>query len=148
MIFKWSNYFIFKGDVSMATKSLNRYYNPNPKKLGTNDCVIRSICKATDKDWDVVYRELCEIGFELKVMPNADESWKEYLMRNHFIQHKVSNRKGMKRPTVSSFAAQNKKGTYILRVANHLVACVDGYYYDTWDCGDKSLYGYWEKKEV
>lgn len=139
---------MLKGDIDMATKSRNIYFNPNPLKLKTSDCVIRAICKATNKEWDTIYRELFEIGFELKVTPTNDDAWKEYLNRNDFIQHKVSNKKGVKRPTVASFAAQNKKGTFVLRVANHVVTCVDGYYYDTWDCGNKSLYGYWEKKEV
>lgn len=127
-------------------KTRNLYYNANPKKKETGDCVVRAICKATGKEWDAVYRELCEIGFELKVMPNDDEAWKEYLKRNSFIEHKISNRKGSKRPTVESFAKDNKKGTFVLRVANHIVSSVDGFYYDLWDCGDKSLYGYWEKR--
>ena len=126
-------------------KTRNRYYNPNPKKNETDDCVVRSICKATGKDWDTVYRELFEIGFELKVMPNMDDAWKEYLKREGFIEHKISNKKGSKRPTVNSFSTTNKSGTFILRVANHIVACEDGYYYDIWDSGNKSLYGYWEK---
>ena len=60
----------------------------------------------------------------------------------------ISNTKGTKRPTIKSFAASHKKGMYILNVAHHQVAVVDGYYYDTWDCGEKSLYGYFEKKDI
>ena len=56
----------------------------------------------------------------------------------------VSNKKGTKRPTVDSFAKEHKKGTYIASVAHHVVAIVDGKYYDTWDSGYKSLYGYYE----
>jgi hypothetical protein len=128
-------------------KTRNKYYNPNPKKLEIGDCVIRALCKATDSDWDTIYRELFEIGFELKVLPNDDLAWKQYLKNKGFIEHKISNKKGTKRPTVASFAQTNKKGTFVLRVANHVVACVDGYYYDLWDSGNKSLYGYWEKPE-
>ena len=58
----------------------------------------------------------------------------------------ISNKKGTTRPTVESFTKEHKEGTYILRVANHIVASVDGMYYDTWDSGHKSLYGYWIKK--
>lgn len=51
-------------------------------------------------------------------------------------------KKGNKRPTVAGFATEHKKkkkkGAYILKVANHVVAVVDGIYYDTWDSGDKS----------
>lgn len=55
-------------------------------------------------------------------------------------------KKGNKRPTVAGFATEHKKGAYILKVANHVVAVVDGIYYDTWDSGYKSLYGYYEKR--
>ena len=128
------------------TKTRNRYYNPNPKKSEkANDCVVRALCKATGNAWDDVYNELCAIGFEMKVMPTCKPVWTEYLNRNNFIQHKLSIKKGMKRPRVQSFASSNKSGTFVLQVAHHIVTCEDGYFYDTWDCGDAALYGYWEK---
>lgn len=130
---------------TIKSKSRNKYYNPNPNKLETGDCVIRAICKATGKEWDTVYKELFEIGFKLKVMPNADESWKEYLIEKGFIYHKITNKKGSKRPTVETFAKANSEGTFILRVANHLVTCENGFFYDLFDSGYCSLYGYWEK---
>jgi len=126
-------------------KTRNKYYNPNPLKKETGDCVVRALTKATGKEWDEVYKELFEIGFELKVMPNSDEAWKEYLLRNGFEYCKITVKKGSKRPTVDSFTRSNKKGIFVLRVANHLVTAQDGYYYDTWDCGNKSLYGYYKK---
>lgn len=126
-------------------KSRNIYYNPNPLKKETSDCVVRAICKATDREWDDVFKDLCEIGMKLKVMPNDDEAWKAYLKEKEFIEHKISNKKGSKRPTVASFAAARTQGTYILRVANHIVTCKDGHYYDLHDFGSSSLYGYWEK---
>ncbi|EDM88186.1 hypothetical protein RUMOBE_01092 [Blautia obeum ATCC 29174] len=33
-----------------------------------------------------------------------------------------------------------------MNVANHCIAVVDGYYYDTWESGSCCLYGYWEKE--
>lgn len=129
----------------VATKSRNKYYNPNPLKKETGDCVVRAMTKALDRDWDSVFKELFEIGFELKVMPNNDEAWKALLIKNGFVLHKVTNKRGSKRPTVQSFASEHKKGTYVLRVANHIVTCQDGYYYDLFDSGESSLYGYWEK---
>ena len=131
----------------MTTKSRNKYYNPNPLKKETGDCVVRSLTKATGLEYDNVYKELFEIGFELKVMPNCDEAWKEFLIRKGFIYHPIKVKKGSKRPTVASFSKDNKEGTYVLRVANHVVTCEDGYYYDIWDSGTCSMYGYWEKPE-
>jgi hypothetical protein len=128
------------------SKSRNKFFNPNPtKKTDRGDCVVRAMCKATGKDWNTVFIELCKLGMELKAMPNDKITWKEYLERNGFQYHKITVKKGSKRGTVAQFAEKNKKGTYVLSVANHLVTAEDGYYYDTWDCGEYSLYGYYEK---
>jgi hypothetical protein len=54
--------------------------------------------------------------------------------------------KGTRRGTVDSFAQAHPKGRYLLRVANHFVTVVDGFYYDIWDCGCKSVYGYYKKE--
>lgn len=128
-------------------KTRNKYYNPNPFKKETSDCVIRAMVKGTGKDWDTVYKELFEIGFELKVLPNDKECWEEYLRQNGFTYQKLSIKKGSKRPTVQSFCEKNKKGTFVLRVANHVVTAVDGFFYDLWDSGHMSMYGYWIKEE-
>lgn len=127
-------------------KTRNKYYNPNPtKKDDRADCVVRAMCKALDKNWDEAYIELCKLGLELKAMPNDNMTWKEYLERNGFVKHSIKVVKGSRRPTVQSFAKDHKKGTFVLNVANHIVTVVDGYYYDTWDSGEKSLYGFYEK---
>lgn len=127
------------------TKTRNKYYNPNPKKVETSDCVVRALCKATGKDWDTVFEELIEIGREHKVMPHSDEAWKMYVEQYGFIKHSIKVVKGQRRLRVDGFARTlGKKGTFLLNVANHLVTSVDGYYYDTWDCGDKMVYNYFE----
>jgi hypothetical protein len=69
----------------------------------------------------------------------------EVMAQLGFTYTGVSNKKGTKRPTVKSFALEHRTGTYILNVANHEVAVVDGIYYDTWDSGGRSLYGYYAK---
>lgn len=73
---------------------------------------------------------------------------REIMKQIGFTYTGISNKKGEKRPTVKSFAMSHSTGTYILNVANHEVAVVDGFYYDTWDSGYKSLYGYYTKVET
>lgn len=74
--------------------------------------------------------------------------YKRYLEEHGFEYVGISNKKGSKRPTVESFTKDHKEGTYFLSVANHVVASVDGNFYDTWDSGDCCLYGYWEKIKI
>lgn len=126
----------------------NKYYfykNENPLKKETSDCVIRALVTATDENWDDIYKDLFQIGFEWKVMPNSKDAWEELLIRKGFTRNKISNAKGSKRPTVLGFAKEHKEGIYILQVANHLTVVKNGVYYDIWDCGDKCLYAYWSK---
>ena len=116
-------------------------FNANPKnKLGC-DCVVRAISTAMSEDWITVYRELCDLGAELYDMPFNKDVFGEYLKRKGWIWHPCKSENG-KRPKVCNF---DKANSAILRVANHLVYVSDNKYYDTWDCGNKSVYGYWKK---
>lgn len=125
------------------------YYQPNAKDLKDNygDCVIRALTKAENKSWIDVFDELVPIAREMQCMPNCKPCYSEYLKRKGYEYHGISNALGTKRPTVSSFALSHKHGTYIARVAHHIVAVKDGQFFDTWDSGRKSLYGYWQKTE-
>lgn len=125
-----------------------KYYQPNKKDIKDDygDCVIRALTKALSKDWLSVFDALIPIAREFGCMPNSKPCYEKYLLDNGFIYHGISNKKGSKRPTVSSFAKSHKSGVYVLRVAHHIVTVVDGIYYDTWNSGEKSLYGYWCKE--
>ena len=124
------------------------YYQPNNKDIKDNlgDCVVRALTKAVNKTWVEVYDELVPIGRELQCMPNDKVCVERYLSENGFAYEGVSNKKGTTRPTVDSFAKSHQEGVYVVKVAHHMVAVVDGKYYDTWDSGDNSMYGYWVKK--
>lgn len=131
------------------SKSLHQYINPNPLKKETGDCVFRACSIATGKDWDTVYRDLFEIGFELKVPPSMKEAYETYLAGLGFKYTGISNKKGSKRPTVEQMAKLTKGNDRVIvcRVANHVVTVKGGSILDTWDSGDCSLYGYWELHE-
>lgn len=133
----------------MAKSKRFQYYQPNAKdpKDKFGDCQIRALSKALNCTWleafdalvPLMREEQCNgIGVTVEVSSR---------MLGHFgfVYHGITNAKGTKRPTVDSFAKEHPVGTYILRVANHVVAVVDGKYYDTWDSGGCCLYGYYEK---
>lgn len=124
-----------------------KYYQPNKNDPGCKygDCVIRAFAKALGMDWLQVFDELVWVARGYQCMPNNKTCFEEYLKGKGFTYQGISNKKGTKRPTVESFAREHKDGTYVLIVANHVVAVVDGIYYDTFDCGHKCLYGFWKK---
>ena len=125
-----------------------KYYQPNKKDLKDEygDCVIRALCKVTGKEWLQVFDELTPYVREVQANPNAKQVYSKYLEDNGFKWVGITAKKGSKRPTVQSFAKDHKEGTYILSVAHHIVTVEDGYFYDTWDSGDCSLYGYYVKE--
>ena len=101
--------------------------------------------KVTNKSWLEVFDDLVPISRKLQCMPNSKIAYEKYLRNNNFEYRGISNKKGTRKPTVESFADTHRVGIYLVRVASHVVAIVDGIYYDTWDSGHKSIYGYWEK---
>lgn len=108
---------------------------------------MRALTKVLNKTWLEVFDAINPISREMQCPFNTKDCYEEFLKQNGFVYHGISNKKGSKRPTVDRFAKDHTNGIYYLNVANHCVAVVDGIYYDTWDSGYKSLYGYWEKKE-
>lgn len=126
-----------------------KYFQPNDKdkKDDYSDCVIRALCKVMNKTWLEAFDELLPIARDIQCNPNSKPCYKRYLEEHGFEYVGISNKKGSKRPTVESFTKEHKEGTYFLSVANHVVASVEGYFYDTWDSGDCCLYGYWKKNQ-
>lgn len=129
------------------------YYQPNKKDLKDKygDCTIRALSKALDVSWLEAFDLIIPLCREYQVSNIFDAPSsiaREMVEKLGFKYTGVSNKKGMKRPTVDSFAKDHPEGTFILNVAHHEVACVDGKYYDTWDCGECSMYGWYEKTEM
>lgn len=126
------------------------YYQPNDKDLKdkVGDCQVRALSKALNMTWLEVFDLTIPICRELQtytIFACDLQKTKSAMEKLGFTYTGVSNKRGATRPTVDSFAKEHPTGTYILKVANHVVACVDGKYYDTWDSGDCSMYGYYTK---
>ena len=126
------------------------YYQPNSKDLKDQfgDCQVRALSKALNISWVEAFDLIIPICREMQtytIFGGTCEIGKESLRKIGFTYSGISNKKGSKRPTVDSFAKDHPTGTYIAKVAHHVVAIVDGKYYDTWDSGQKSMYGYYEK---
>ena len=122
------------------------FYNPNPAGRFVGDCTIRAICKLTGQDWDTVYAGTAFQGFLRKDMPSGNSTWGSYLKRHGYVMGMVPNTC----PdcyTVEDFCRDNPKGKFLLALDGHVVAVVDGDYYDTWDSGKSFPIYYWKKEE-
>ena len=122
------------------------YYNPNPTGKNREDCVIRAITKVLDLDWDSAYLQLVTKGFEVKEMPSINWVWGAFLKDMDFEKRILPNTC----PdcyTVKDFCKDRQKGSFIVATGSHVVAVIDGKYYDSWDSGDEVLSYYFEDME-
>lgn len=120
------------------------YYQPNRHICG--DCAVRAITKVLPMTWKDAYLDACKETADEMYTFNETKGMTIYLEKRGFKWVPIRP-EGSKRPIVHEFAEEHDDGKrYILNVSNHFVACHDGKYYDIWDCGEKSLYGYWVKE--
>lgn len=120
------------------------YHNENPENIQTEDCVVRSIALFLGDSWENIYTDLTMQGFYMHSMPSANRVWMHYLYENGFRKISIPDMC----PhcyTIQMFAYDHPVGTYLVGTGSHVVAVIDGDYYDTWDSGDEVAIYYWEK---
>ena len=118
-------------------------FNAHPKGIKTGDCVVRAIATATKKDYLECRRELNQAKRELGHSAYKDTKFLyDYLKDYPRLIFKPV--KGEPRIKGSDFTELHPKGTYILKMAGHITACIDGVILDTWDCTYRSVYTAWE----
>lgn len=110
----------------------------------TNDCIIRSVAKAFNEDWQSVMRKFCDVAIEKYLMPNnypvAKAVLKDYpcteiqLPQSDFI-------------SVSKLAAQKPNKKLVALTRDHAIAIVNGTWYDLYDSGNDIVESYWEVVE-
>lgn len=122
------------------------HYNPNPKSRHTDDCVIRAVSAVLGMSWDDAFIDLTAKAFIDKTVLTDDSTWGSYLFNHGFFIHPLVNTC----PdcyTVNAFANDHRRGHYIVKTTGHVVAVIDGDYYDTTDTGHEVPLYYWMKGE-
>lgn len=123
------------------------HYNNNPYDLEVGDCVIRALTLALNYNWFMVHDELSFLSRKMADMPSSNRVWKTYL-KNLGLYENIIETNCPNCLTVTDFCKSHPIGRYILStceytVANniivtgtHVVAVIDGDYYDTWNSGN------------
>lgn len=120
-------------------------YNPNPLGKTVGDCVIRAISKIMKYDWDKTYVEVSLQGFEAKDILTSNPVWGAYLRKNGFKRYVIPNTC----PdcyAVRDFCLDHPVGEFILATGSHVIAVVDGNYYDSWDSGNETPVYFWTRE--
>lgn len=122
------------------------YYNCNPCGKSVGDCTVRAISKALGQTWEKTYVGLALEGFCRGDLPNADSVWGPYLKQRGFRRYLLPDTC----PdcyTIGDFAEEHPEGTFILSMpGRHVVAVVDGDWWDSWDSGNEVPAYYWTRE--
>ena len=111
-----------------------RYFQPHPYKLNIGDCTIRAACAVTGKSWDTAFKEICAVAYEMKDMPSANRVFGAYMAQYGFGKQRLIDQC----PdclTVAEFAEDHPHGVYILGPHEHVVALINGDWWDSYDSG-------------
>lgn len=119
-------------------------FQPNPMKNNTTDCTFRAYAKAEGISWDEAYDIASTMGKEMKLMPN-DHKVVDKILKDKFKYSYTKLNKEDKK-TINEFSIEHPEGIYILWSHGHVTTLYNGYYYDSWDSGDKKIKGYYTKK--
>lgn len=105
----------------------------------TNDCTVRAVAVACG----LAYGLLADAG---RVSGRRMTGFPEWLAHQGWaIKHGFPAVKGRRRMTVAAFVAAYPRGRFIVRVAKHVFAAIDGVVYD--DIAprrDRCVYTVWE----
>ena len=142
----------------MKDSTFNTYYkqtthfeitNPNPrwaKQKGyiwdTGDCCIRALANSIGAEWIDAFDYLSAKARRDFSVPNDTHGFRQWLVEGGSKWTAVKAQRGSKRMTVLDFAEEHPIGHYVVTIANHETAVVDGVIRDAWNCGKKCIYGY------
>ena len=122
-------------------------FNVNPKKILTGDCSIRAIALAFDMPYEKAYRELCDFGIDMS---------REFMSKHCIGTYLNTKTVALTRcygETLHGFATSHLSGRFILAVRDkksdrsypdHIVCCIDGVVYDTFDSTSGIICSAWQ----
>ena len=122
-----------------------KHFNPNPCGKAVGDCVIRAVSKVENMSWEQVYISVCVFGYVYCDMPSSNAVWSAYLKSRGYTQHAVPDNCPLCY-TVKDFCREHDRGSFLLGTGTHVVAVVDGDYYDAWDSGNEVIDRYFTRE--
>lgn len=122
------------------------YYNPNPVGLHVRDCTVRALCVVLRIDWDSAHKLLSDTARSMGMMMDDPDVIRAILRRRGFRRDAIPDTC----PdcyTIADFARDHKRGVYVVATGTHIVAIVNGDWYDSWNSGDEVPVYFWHKAE-
>lgn len=121
------------------------FYNPNPLGKAAEDCTVRAISKLTDSTWDNAYFTVMIGGYLEKTMPDQKSAINTLMEYLGFKRYEIPDT-CPKCYTIRQFTRDFPRGSYLVATGSHVVAVIDGNYYDAFDSGNEVPLNYWRKE--
>jgi hypothetical protein len=113
-----------------------RHYNPHPKGVLTEDCVVRALQVCTGFPYERLSRQLAAFrkvtGAKTKISRGNPHRFAEDVLEAKRIDVSAGT-------TVETFCREHPHGRFVLDLEAHWCGCVEGDLYDTWDCGKERV---------
>lgn len=116
-----------------------KYYNRNPSRVHTTDCVCRAISTATGLCYEAVNNLLELTASEYKCDKLCICCYHN-LLDDVLCYHRMYCDF---KETVEEVASKYPKNTLIIRVQEHLTSSINGTVLDIWDCSDELVDCFW-----
>ncbi len=131
------------------TKSKNNkpyhYYNCNPQRRLTDDCVIRAISSLTGDSWEDTFRGLAETAIETGYMLNTPECYGVYLEERGFTKHKQPTLPDGKKIKFLDFVKTFNGYAFCHCGKGHVTYVAENSTWDIWDVSNEIVGNYWAK---
>ena len=126
--------------------SAYRYYNCNPYKKLTDDCVIRAICSSTGESWEDTMMILAKWSIKTGYMLNTPECYGSYLESIGYVKQKQPLQTDGKKVRFKDFC-QDFDGHAICHCGKgHMTYVADNHVWDIWNTEDEVVGVYWVHK--
>lgn len=116
-----------------------RYYNRDEDGVHRNNCVTRAISLASGMSMGETRKKLRCVAILFDCCRICVSCYK-HLIEN-VLYYKPLDCDGM---TVGEFADMHPKGTYLVRMEQHISIIIDNIVYDTFNCLNNILTNAWE----
>lgn len=143
-----------KRELKYPNTDFFTYYNANPKRRNTGDCVIRALCVALEKPYEEVVIDLAKLQAKDCYDTGDPKLYGKYLSQQGWIKMAQPRHDDNTKYTGiewCSFLQFWKKKNYKRMVAHigsgHIVAIIDGKIIDTWNSSNGCVGNFWVKED-
>ena len=117
-----------------------RHFSSHKKEK--NDCTVRALAMAKTIAYDEAHAMLAAAGR----LPRKGFAFNKFMKKQSFAKWQAFQAvKGQQRMRILPFCEAHPRGTYIVKVAKHVYAVIDGVVYDdVLPREDACIYGAWQ----